>query len=182
MTCHLFADEGNIARSKAHHGFVCLNIDVLTILENGKGFEVGVMYEYLTWCTLTEEIAAASLRIVCMNQFDESVAIRCNKSDITSVLGYINAEALHHWVKLGIGYELTGMREYIAEGCHRKGDMNISMSRLLRTREKLCAEINQTDVTFLYLLAIARAILDIHVAVLILREIDGNHTIRERRK
>ena len=60
--------------------------------------------------------------------------------------------------------------------------MNISMIRLLRTREILCAEINQTDVTFLYLIAIARAILDIHVAVLILREIDGNHTIRERRE
>ena len=60
--------------------------------------------------------------------------------------------------------------------------MNISMIRLLRPREILCAEINHTDVTLLYLIAIARAILDIHVAVLILREVDGNHTIREGRE
>ena len=57
------------------------------------------MDENLTRCTLTEEIAAASLRIIRMNQFDESVAIRCHKSHITSVLGYIDAEAFHHWVK-----------------------------------------------------------------------------------
>jgi hypothetical protein len=60
--------------------------------------------------------------------------------------------------------------------------MNISIVRLLRTRKILCTEINQTYVTLLYILAVLSAILDIHIAFLILREVESNHTIRERRE
>ena len=115
-----------------------------------------------------------------MNQFDEDVTVGSDKDNFTSILCYIDAEASHHWAKIGVGYELAGMREYIAEGCHRQGDMDAGIIWLRSTRECLCAEINQTHVTLLYIFAILGAVFDVQTAILVLREVHGDYAVSRK--
>ena len=69
------------------------------------------------------------------------------------------------------------MREDVAEGCHRKGDMYADIIRLCRTRKFLGTEINQADVTLLYIFAVLGTVLDIHRAVLLLRQIHADYAV-----